>query len=57
MASTRIEGTKASLADVYDAEADDRPAGPDVEEVINDVDAIETGLERLATLPLSARAG
>jgi Fic family protein len=55
VASTRIEGTQASLTDVYDAEADDRPAGPDVEEVINYVAAIETGLERLATLPLSAR--
>ncbi len=43
VASTRIEGTQASLTDVYDAEADDLPLGPDVEEVINYVLAIETG--------------
>jgi Fic family protein len=55
VASTRIEGTQASLTDVYDAEANDVPLGPDVEEVINYVLAIETGLERLATLPLSTR--
>lgn len=55
VASTRIEGTQASLTEVYDAEANDVPLGPDVEEVINYVLAIETGLERLATLPLSTR--
>ena len=55
VASTRIEGTQASLTDVYDAEANDLPLGPDVEEVINYVLAIETGLDRLATLPLSTR--
>ncbi len=55
VASTRIEGTQASLTDVYDAEAADLPLGPDVEEVINYVLAIETGLDRLATLPLSSR--
>lgn len=55
VASTRIEGTQASLTDVYDAEAADLPLGPDVEEVINYVKAIETGLRRLDTLPLSTR--
>ena len=55
VASTRIEGTQASLTDVYDAEAADLPLGPDVEEVINYVRAIETGLQRLDTLPLSTR--
>jgi Fic family protein len=55
VASTRIEGTQASLTDVYDAEVDERPLGPDVEEVINYVNAIEAGLRRLETLPLSAR--
>ena len=55
VSSARIEGTQASLTDVYDAEADDRPHGPDVEEVVNCVKAIETGLDRLGTLPLSAR--
>jgi len=55
VASTRIEGTQASLTDVYDAEAAELPLGPDVEEVINYVRAIETGLQRLDTLPLSTR--
>ena len=55
VASTRIEGTQASLADVYDAEAGEQPLGPDVEEVVNYVTAIETGLARLTDLPLSTR--
>ena len=55
VASTRIEGTQASLADVFDAEASDVPLGPDVEEVINYVQAMESGLRRLDTLPLSTR--
>lgn len=55
VSSTRIEGTQASLAEVFDAEASDLPLGPDVEEVINYVRAMETGLHRLATLPVSTR--
>ena len=55
VASTRIEGAQASLTDVYDAEATNQPLAPDVEEVINYVSAIESGLSRLATLPLSTR--
>lgn len=55
VASTRIEGTLASLAELYDAEVDERPLGPDVEEVVNYVNAMETGLRRLDTLPLSSR--
>ena len=55
VASTRIEGTQASLVDVFDAEASDQPLGPDVEEVINYVRAMETGLLRLASLPVSTR--
>ena len=55
VASTRIEGTQASLAEVFDAEASDQPLGPDVEEVINYVRAMETGLIRLASLPVSTR--
>ncbi|MDE3204468.1 MAG: Fic family protein [Acidobacteriota bacterium] len=55
VASTRIEGTRASLGDIFDAEASDRPPDADVEEVINYIAAMETGLERLATLPLSTR--
>ncbi len=55
VASTRIEGTKASLAEVFDAEASDLPLGPDVEEVVNYVRAMAAGLERLASLPVSTR--
>jgi Fic family protein len=55
LASTRIEGTQASLVDVFDAEAGDEPLGADVEEVVNYVRAMELGLARLETLPLSTR--
>jgi Fic family protein len=55
VASTRIEGTQASLVEVFDAEASDQPFDADIEEVVNYVVAMETGLERLATLPVSVR--
>ncbi|MCL4293888.1 MAG: Fic family protein [Acidimicrobiia bacterium] len=55
VASTRIEGTQASLLDVFDAEAGDRPLSADVEEVVNYVRAMETGIRRLETLPVSTR--
>lgn len=55
VASARIEGTQASLLDVFDAEASGQPPGPDVEEVVNYVRAMESGLRRLETLPLSTR--
>ncbi len=55
VASTRIEGTQASLLDVFDAEAGDRPLSADVEEVVNYVRAMETGIQRLETLPVSTR--
>ncbi|MDQ3435399.1 MAG: Fic family protein [Actinomycetota bacterium] len=55
VASTRIEGTQASLVEVFDAEASDQPLGPDVEEVVNYVRAMEIGLQRLHTLPVSTR--
>ena len=55
LASTRIEGTQASLTDVYDAEAGTIPIGPDVEEVVNYVAAIETDLDSLKSIPISMR--
>jgi Fic family protein len=55
LASTRIEGTQASLSEVFEAEVGDGVPGPDVEEVINYVAAVESGLSRLETLPLSGR--
>ncbi|MGE0040768.1 MAG: Fic family protein [Vicinamibacterales bacterium] len=55
--SSQIEGTQSSLQDVLAAEARilsaDRP--DDVEEVINYVTAMNHGLARLETLPVSVR--
>ena len=55
--SSQIEGTQSSLQDVLAAEArirsPDRPR--DVDEVINYVTAMNYGLDRLQTLPLSIR--
>ena len=55
VSSARIEGTQASLSDVFDAEASGRPLTPDVEEVVNYVRAMEQGIDRLRCLPLSVR--
>lgn len=56
--SSRIEGTQASLVDLYAFEAHQlalfEPAG-DVREVHNYVRALEYGLERLKDLPMSLR--
>jgi Fic family protein len=55
--SSQIEGTQASLIDVLAFEADAAfPENPqDIEEVINYINALNYGLERLNTLPLSLR--
>lgn len=55
--SSRIEGTQTTLSDVYAAEAEQLRlvTSPDVQEVVNYVDAAQYGLKRLATLPLSLR--
>jgi len=61
--SSRIEGTQADLADLYAFEAGQlplpgiKPAPPeeDVREVHNYVRALEYGLQRLNTLPVSLR--
>lgn len=58
--SSRIEGTRATLTDLYAYEAvqlslfGDEPIS-DVREVYNYVQALEHGLERLDTLPISLR--
>jgi Fic family protein len=56
--SSRIEGTRASLSDLYAYEVVQvalfEPPS-DVQEVYNYVQALEYGLERLQTLPLSLR--
>ncbi len=60
--SSRIEGTVATVADVYAYEAGQpgfpggvRPPEGDVREVVNYVTALEYGVKRLATLPVSLR--
>ncbi len=55
IASTRIEGTQASMADVYEVDAAGGAPNPDVEEVLGYVDAMQWGIDQLDTLPLSAR--
>ncbi|QBI20779.1 hypothetical protein ER308_15210 [Egibacter rhizosphaerae] len=55
LASSRIEGTQASLSDVFSAAIGGAEAGADTDEVRNYVHAMEYGLERLATLPISVR--
>lgn len=56
--SSRIEGTRASLVDVYAYEAEQLSLfeqTDDVREVYNYVRAMEFGLERIKTLPISLR--
>jgi Fic family protein len=54
--SSQIEGTQASLMDVLEFEAATREAIPrDVSDVFNYVAAMDHGLARLKTLPLSLR--
>ncbi|MFK7789919.1 MAG: Fic family protein [Phycisphaeraceae bacterium] len=55
--SSQIEGTQASLSDVLEFEADRAKADlqSDVPEVLNYVEAMKHGLERLAALPISTR--
>jgi Fic family protein len=55
LSSARIEGTQASLADVFEAEASGEPPSADVEEVLNYIDALEWGLGQRGKLPLGVR--
>ena len=54
--SSRIEGTQASISDLfrYEASGGRRPRG-DVEEVANYVQALDRGMEMLEDLPISLR--
>lgn len=54
VASSRIEGTQATLPQVFDAEAKGETSD-DVAEVLNYVRALNRGLERLNVLPISKR--
>ena len=54
--SSRIEGTQASLSDIFYYEASkEKPKHADVLEVLNYVRAMNYGLSRLRELPLSLR--
>lgn len=55
LASTRIEGTQASLFDVLEMEATGEAPNADVEEVLNYIEALEWGLAQIDRLPLSVR--
>ena len=53
--SSQIEGTQASLVDVLGASFDSEKRKTDVADVVNYVNAMNFGLERLESLPLSLR--
>ncbi|MDI6761011.1 MAG: Fic family protein [Candidatus Brocadiaceae bacterium] len=55
--SSRIEGTQASLSDLFlfEAARQEEPKTPDVLEVWNYVQAMECGIKRLKDLPISIR--
>lgn len=55
--SSQIEGTQSTLEDVltFELDAHSREVPRDVEEVVNYVSAMNHGLRRLASLPLSLR--
>lgn len=56
VASSRIEGTQASLSEVLEANATGRSTpGSDVREVQNYIAALNTGLRRLEDIPLCLR--
>ena len=54
--SSEIEGTKATVIDIIKAESEiDTPYPEDVERILHYIKAMEYGLKRLKTLPLSLR--
>jgi Fic family protein len=55
VSSTRIEGTRATIGEVLDADATGAAPGADVEEVVNYVEAMRWGAGRLDELPISSR--
>lgn len=55
LASTRIEGTQASMAEVLESDSAGGQPNADVEEVVNYAGAMRWGLERVDELPLSTR--
>jgi Fic family protein len=55
LSSTRIEGTRATMAEVFEVDASGERPNPDVEEVVAYIDALEWGLEQVDSLPLGTR--
>lgn len=55
LASTKIEGTQASLVEVLEVEGGGGRSNDDIEEVVNYIDALERASERRVALPLSVR--
>lgn len=55
VASSRIEGTQASISDVFESRAVGGRAPGDVQEVINYMHALDHGIARLDSLPVSSR--
>jgi Fic family protein len=55
VSSTRIEGTQATIGEVLDADAAGTTPGADVEEVVNYVEAMRRGTERLDEVRISSR--
>jgi len=55
LSSTRIEGTQATMADVFEVDASGERPNADVEEVLGYIDAMRWGLSQIDTMPLSAR--
>jgi Fic family protein len=55
--SSRIEGTQASLSELFyfEAAAQFTPPSNDIKEVVNYLKALNYGIDRLASLPLSLR--
>lgn len=54
VSSSRIEGTMASISDLYRYQASGKPSG-DVLEIANYVGALDHGLEQLQSLPICVR--
>ena len=54
VSSSRIEGTQATLSEVFDAESRGDLRG-DIQEVVNYIRAMDVGLQRLTSLPISKR--
>jgi Fic family protein len=55
LSSTRIEGTQATMAEVFAVDAAGETPNADVEEVLNYIAAMQWGLSQLDTMPLSTR--